>query len=124
MTPNCVTEEALEVPRPSGSPLCLFVGLSAYRAEPRTYHFTMSNRQGEPAKTYFRAGGRSLLSDGSWYFATREGIDVGPYPSRQAAEAGSARLAKLLRGNTDPVAVQKIIREFMFLMAKSNIRMP
>ncbi len=84
----------------------------------------MGNRHGESAKTYFRAGGRSLVADGSWYFATREGIDVGPYPSRQAAEAGSVRLTKLLRGNNDPVAVQKIIREFMFLMGKSNIRMP
>ena len=84
----------------------------------------MGNRHGESGKTYFRAGGRSVVSDGSWYFATREGIDVGPYPSRQAAEAGSVRLTKLLRGNRDPVAVQKIIREFMFLMGKSNIRMP
>ena len=82
----------------------------------------MGNRQGESPKTYFRAGGRSLLADGSWYFATREGIDVGPYPTRQAAEAGSVRLAKLLRGQDDPIAIQKIIREFMFLMGMSNVR--
>lgn len=78
----------------------------------------------QTGKTHFRAGGRSLIADGSWFFATREGIDVGPYPSRQAAEAGSVRLTKLLLGNNDPVAVQKTIREFMFLMGKSNIRMP
>ena len=84
----------------------------------------MGNRQGESCKTYFRAGGRALVADGKWYFATREGIDVGPYPSRAAAEAGSARLAKMLHGTDDPVAVQKIIREFMFLMGKSSVRMP
>jgi hypothetical protein len=84
----------------------------------------MGNRKGDTPKTYFRAGGRSLLADGTWYFATREGIDVGPYPTREAAEAGSVRLAKMLRGVDDTLAVQKIIREFMFLMSKTHIRMP
>jgi len=65
-----------------------------------------------------------LLADGHWYFATREGVDVGPYPTRDAAEAGSKRLAKMLRGINDSVAAQKIIREFMFLMSKKHIRMP
>jgi hypothetical protein len=59
-----------------------------------------------------------------WYFATREGVDVGPYPSCKAAEAAAARLAKALHGIDDPVAIQKIIREFMFLVGRSNVRMP
>ena len=84
----------------------------------------MGNRNGESPKTYFRSGGRSLLADGHWYFATREGVDVGPYPTREAAEAGSKRLAKMLHGINDSVASQKIIREFMFLMSKKHIRMP
>lgn len=84
----------------------------------------MGNRKGEPPKTYFRAARRSVSSDGKWYFVTREGIDVGPYDSRQAAEAGSARLAKGLHGVKDPIAAQKIIREFMALMGRSSIRMP
>ena len=65
-----------------------------------------------------------MLADGRWYFATREGIDVGPYPSRQAAEAGAARLAKALKSAKDPVAARKIIGEFMFLMGRSNVRVP
>jgi hypothetical protein len=84
----------------------------------------MGNRKGESAKTYFRAAGRSVVSDGKWYFVTREGIDVGPYDSREAAEAGSVRLAKGLHGVKDPIAVQKIIREFMALMGRSSVRMP
>ena len=84
----------------------------------------MDIRRGETQKTYFRSVGRALLADGRWYFATREGIDVGPYPSRQAAEAGGVRLAKALKGAKDPIAARKIIGEFMFLMGRSNVRMP
>ena len=65
-----------------------------------------------------------MVSEGKWYFATREGIDVGPYPTQAAAEAGGVRLAKMLHGVNDPIAACKIIREFMFLMGKSSIRMP
>lgn len=65
-----------------------------------------------------------MVADGKWYFATREGIDVGPYATRKAAEEGSARLARMLRGVDEPVAVRKIIGEFMFLMGESHVRMP
>jgi hypothetical protein len=84
----------------------------------------MGNRKGEPPKTFFRANGRAVSAGGKWYFATREGIDVGPYPSCKAAESAAPRLAKALDGIDDPVAVQKIIREFMFLVGRSNVRMP
>ncbi len=84
----------------------------------------MGNRRDEPSKTYFRARGRAVVSDGRWYFATREGVDVGPYATRAAAESGGARLAKMLHGINDPIAAGKILREFMFLMDKSNVRMP
>ena len=83
----------------------------------------MGNREGESHKSYFRAGGRSLLADGRWYFATREGVDVGPYDTREAADAGGARLAAALHGVDDPIAARKIIREFMFLMG-THVRMP
>jgi hypothetical protein len=87
------------------------------------YARCMENRHGEPAKTYFRSNGRATLIQGKWYFATREGIDVGPYESQKQAEAASARLAAALNGVDDPIAVEKIIREFMYLK-RADVRMP
>ena len=83
----------------------------------------MGNRKGETTKTYFRANGRATLIQGKWYFATREGIDVGPYESRQQAEAAAKRLAAALGTVRDPIAADKIIREFMYLK-RADIRMP
>jgi hypothetical protein len=54
---------------------------------------------------------------------TSEGVDVGPYDTREAADAGGARLAKALHGVDDPIAARKIIREFMYLMG-THVQMP
>lgn len=43
------------------------------------------SRLGERALRWFRRE-RVFASGGSWYFRTREGIDVGPYGSRFEAE--------------------------------------
>jgi hypothetical protein len=83
----------------------------------------MENRHGESAKTYFRSNGRATLIQGKWYFATREGVDVGPYETQRQAEAAAARLTTMLRRVRDPIAVEKIIREFMYLK-RSDVRMP
>jgi hypothetical protein len=61
--------------------------------------------------------------NGEWFFATREGIDIGPYPTREAAAFGVARFIKMVQGVEEPIAARKIIREFMFLMG-SDLRMP
>jgi hypothetical protein len=37
-------------------------------------------------KVYFRAD-RFHRSDGYWYFVTREGVNMGPFESKQRAEA-------------------------------------
>ncbi|MEM6708027.1 MAG: DUF6316 family protein [Pseudomonadota bacterium] len=49
---------------------------------------------------------RFFTSDGLWYFATREQVDMGPYPSRLDARRATARyidtqqtLARLRQGN-------------------------
>lgn len=39
----------------------------------------------ESKKRYFRALDRIVCQNGAWYFTAREG-DVGPYPTRKAAE--------------------------------------
>ncbi len=46
---------------------------------------TIRSRLGERALRWFRRE-RVFASGGSWYFRTREGIDVGPYGSRFEAE--------------------------------------
>jgi hypothetical protein len=83
----------------------------------------MENRANEQAKSHFRSADRCFQINGEWFFATREGIDVGPYATREAAALGVARLINMLRGVEDPIAATKIVREFMYLMG-NVIRMP
>ena len=47
-----------------------------------------------------------------WFVTTREGIDVGPYTSKESAEAASVELATLLAGVDDPETARTFIREF------------
>jgi len=83
----------------------------------------MENRANEQPKSHFRSADRCFQMNGEWFFATREGIDVGPYATRDAAAFGVARLIKMLQGVDDPIATNKIIREFMYLMG-NVIRLP
>jgi hypothetical protein len=46
----------------------------------------MVYRKGEEERTHFRSE-RIFAIGSDWYFATREGIDHGPFPDRQEAEA-------------------------------------
>ena len=48
----------------------------------------MKNRRGEDAKTYFRTV-RFVCINGEWFFTTRENIDIGPFSSKEEAEAES-----------------------------------
>jgi hypothetical protein len=59
-----------------------------------------------------------FLSDGKWYFHTREGVDVGPYESQFEAEIESGMLKQMLREldrSPLPGADQalRVIREFV-----------
>jgi len=45
----------------------------------------MLSRQGEPKANHFRSG-RVFYSGNSWYFATREQIDMGPFQTKQEAD--------------------------------------
>ena len=46
-----------------------------------------SNRAGEQGSVPARHG-RYLQKEGYWYYATREGVDIGPFDSREDAETG------------------------------------
>ena len=47
------------------------------------------HRKGELGAVPFRSG-RFFYIDSKWYFACREGKEVGPFPSKQAAEMALA----------------------------------
>jgi len=68
-------------------------------------------RRDEPPGRYLRSD-RCLLRRGRWYIATREGIDVGPYESREAAERDTRLLVMMLDAVDDPNAAQAFISEF------------
>jgi len=46
--------------------------------------------------THFRSD-RLFCTGDAWFFQTREGIDVGPYPTRETADVESKRLADVHR---------------------------
>ena len=50
----------------------------------------MMFREGESDKTWFRSD-RCFAIDSQWFFATREGPQIGPFTSRQSAVEGVGR---------------------------------
>ncbi len=71
----------------------------------------MANRRDEEPKTWFRAK-RVFRVDGEWFIHTREGIAVGPYTDRFAADVDAEMLKSLLVG-VEGVEAHSLIREFM-----------
>jgi hypothetical protein len=53
-------------------------------------------RKDERLRTWFRSD-RVFLSDGQWFFHTREGVDVGPYDSQFEAEIEAGMLKAVIR---------------------------
>lgn len=73
----------------------------------------IGGRKDERPRTWFRSG-RVFLSDGKWFFHTREGVDVGPYASQFEAEIEAGMLKELLRERGDKgYESMAIIREFV-----------
>ena len=70
-----------------------------------------AHRRDEPPGRFLRSD-RCLLRRGRWYIATREGIDVGPYESREAAERDVRLLVMMLDAVDDPNAARAFISEF------------
>ncbi len=69
-------------------------------------------RCNEQPRTWFRSD-RVFLSDGKWFFHTREGVDVGPYESQFEAEIEAGMLRELIRGRTEGSNALSVIREFV-----------
>jgi len=72
----------------------------------------MKNRAGEPPKIHYRVADRCFKSNDAWYFSTRECIDVGPYPTQNAAEYEVTQLTNLLSDVKGTGAASKVIKEF------------
>lgn len=70
-------------------------------------------RKDERRRTWFRSD-RVFLSNGQWFFHTREGVDVGPYDSQFEAEIEAGLLKELLRERTQKGETSMaVIREFV-----------
>lgn len=70
-------------------------------------------RNNETPRTWFRSD-RVFLSDGRWFFHTREGVDVGPYDSQFEAEIEAGMLKELLRERgLKGAGCMSVIREFV-----------
>jgi len=69
------------------------------------------SRLGEQALRWFRRE-RVFASGGSWYFRTREGVDVGPYGSRFEAEVEADILIARLDHETSLPSLM-VIRAFL-----------
>lgn len=70
------------------------------------------SRAAEKPRTWFRSE-RVFLSDGQWFFHTREGVDVGPYESQFEAEIEAGMLKELLRERGTGDNCMPVIREFV-----------
>lgn len=63
-----------------------------------------ANRSGEKGDVPERASSRLLQKGGYWYYATREGVDIGPFDSRADAELGVCEFIDFIRASEPTVA--------------------
>jgi hypothetical protein len=80
----------------------------------------MANRRDESPKTWFRSD-RVFRVDGEWFIHTREGVAVGPYSDKFAADVDAEVLKSLLVG-VDAVQAMDIIQAFMDSDGRNIIR--
>lgn len=75
----------------------------------------MSGRKTDNDQRLWFRSSRVFASNGSWYFHTREGVDMGPYETQFEAEIEAGILLKLLRESdpTDQSGSARVIREFV-----------
>ena len=72
-----------------------------------------TSRKEEQPRTWFRSDRVYLLADNSWYFRTREGVEIGPYESQFEAEIEAGMLKELIKDVEDDDQKMEIIREFV-----------
>lgn len=68
-------------------------------------------REGEPQKHWYRSD-RFFQVDGVWFFATREGIDVGPFNSEADAKRHERKLVALLKRTRSGQQAHRMIYEY------------
>ena len=69
-------------------------------------------RRNEKPKTWFRSE-RVFLNGGSWFFRTREGVEIGPYETQSEANVEANMLRELLRDRGQDGKGIAVIREFV-----------
>jgi hypothetical protein len=79
----------------------------------------MTHRKNEHSRTWFRSH-RTFRANDSWYFHTREGIDVGPFASEFEAQVEASILKHLLKNAASPSAAASAIREFVLDLARES----
>ena len=72
----------------------------------------MPSRSDEPEKIHFR-GDHVFPALGKYYFNTREGIDVGPFDTRDAAVINSTRLRLVLSHIADPDLARVVVSRYV-----------
>ena len=77
----------------------------------------MAQRRNETPRTWFRSE-RLFRSDGDWFILTREGIAVGPYADKFAAQVDAEVLKSMLIG-LEELEARQIIKEFMLESGKT-----
>ncbi len=63
----------------------------------------IENRSGEAGAIPSRKG-RFLQKDNYWYYSTREGVDIGPFDSREDAEVGVGEFIDFICASEPKVA--------------------
>jgi hypothetical protein len=70
------------------------------------------SRRDEPPGRHFRSGDRCFVANSNWYVATREGFDLGPFPTRDAADAAVTELIELLKDAENPEPARAFVQQF------------
>ena len=76
-------------------------------------------RKDEPPERHSRSD-RVVMARGRWYVVTRERIDVGPYPTKEAAERAAQQLGQALDDVDDPTVAIALINEFVRRRTSEN----
>ena len=82
----------------------------------------MANRRDEEPRIWFRSD-RVFRADDEWFFHTREGIAVGPYSDKFAADVDAEVLKSLLDGVELEAEARGIIHQFIENGAHNLVRM-
>ena len=71
----------------------------------------MEHRKDENPRTWFRSE-RVFREEGQWFIRTREGVDVGPFPTKVAAEAEAGALKQTLQALNKPEDAEAAIHGY------------